>query len=290
MGKDLTCGESHFAFGRNWASYAEQVGEAEIAEAEVCLRRLLPVSLQGLTLLDIGSGSGLHAVAALKLGASHVVAIDLDVDAVNTTRRMLERFAPEKQWEVHLQSVFDLDDVEGSSSPQRQYDVVYSWGVLHHTGDLHRALRVASACVAPGGRFAFALYRRTWLDLMWKLEKRWYSNATPAAQARARVLYRKAFALWLKVRNVSFSNYVANYRSNRGMDFEHDVHDWLGGWPYESISRSEVDFNLCRLDFSREHTPTGSASRLFGRDIGLFGSWCDEYVYRRSDGSTAATR
>ena len=77
-------------------------------------------------------------------------------------------------------SIFD-PQIESMGS----FDFVYSWGVLHHTGDMYRALRGAAGRVAPGGRFLFALYRRTPLCWLWKLEKRWYAGASPAAQARA---------------------------------------------------------------------------------------------------------
>ena len=76
---DLTSYESHFAFGKNWSAYAAKITAAEIAEAEKELSRLLEGGrLDGQRFLDIGSGSGLHSLAALRLGAREVVAIDID--------------------------------------------------------------------------------------------------------------------------------------------------------------------------------------------------------------------
>lgn len=107
---DLTKQEAHFAFGKNWASYAEKVTDAEIEEAEKALSRLLGgARLDGQRFLDIGCGSGLHSLAALRLGAKEVMAVDLDPDSVSTTQAMLTRFAPEgTSFRVEQISVFGL--------------------------------------------------------------------------------------------------------------------------------------------------------------------------------------
>src|SRR6266480_5789396 len=124
---------SHFAFGKNWASYARLVTDAQVEEAIAGLRRLAGGALEGKRFLDIGCGSGLHALAALRLGASEVVALDIDSDSVATTRNLLTKYAAGGCWSTQQVSVFDLQpDSTGS------YDLVYSWGVLHHTGDLYR--------------------------------------------------------------------------------------------------------------------------------------------------------
>jgi 2-polyprenyl-6-hydroxyphenyl methylase/3-demethylubiquinone-9 3-methyltransferase len=273
---DLTQAESHFAFGRNWASYARDVTEIEIAEAEKGLTRLLGGRLKGQTrFLDIGSGSGLHSLAALRLGAEEVLAIDIDKDSVATTRTLLSRFAPAKNWQSELMSIFD-------ASPERigEFDVVYSWGVLHHTGALDRALRCAARLVRPGGLFVFALYRRVIADVFWRQEKRWYAQASPAAQSRARAIHVALFKVGLRLTGRRFPDYVAAYRGNRGMDFIHDVHDWMGGWPYESVSPAEVDLLMTSLGL-QEVRKFVSKGRFFGRHTGLFGSGCDEFVYGR---------
>lgn len=276
MSGDLTRPENHFAFGRNWASYAANITPAEIEEAERGLLRLMGGErLEGKRFLDIGSGSGLHALAALRLGAREVVAVDIDQDSVATTRAVLERFPPKAAWAVVQESVFDLTPAACGT-----FDVVYSWGVLHHTGDLARALRAAAAMVGDEGVFIFALYRRIWMDWFWRQEKRWYAKATPKAQARARAVYVALFRLGLRMTGRSFRDYVAAYRARRGMDFYHDVHDWMGGWPYESISPLEVGSLMAELDFAPVRV-LARRGRLLGRDPGVFGSGCDEYVYRR---------
>jgi 2-polyprenyl-6-hydroxyphenyl methylase/3-demethylubiquinone-9 3-methyltransferase len=269
---DLLKKESHFAFGKNWASYSELVTESQIAEAEAWLKRLLGDSIRGKRFLDIGCGSGLHSLAALRLGAAEVVGIDLDPDSVATMRKLLTKFAPDRQWKAQEVSVFDL-----GTSGLGQFDVVYSWGVLHHTGDMYRALRCAAAAVAPGGTFAFALYRLTRLCNFWKWEKRHYAHASPAAQKRAQGVFIGLFRVACLLTGRSFRQYLADYPSKRGMDFHHDVHDWMGGWPYESISPQQTEAFMTGEGFRCER------QFVVGRTtLGLFGSGCDEYVYRRA--------
>jgi 2-polyprenyl-6-hydroxyphenyl methylase/3-demethylubiquinone-9 3-methyltransferase len=274
--EDLTQPDTHFAFGRNWAEYAQKVGEPEIGQAVAGLRRLLgDYDLEGRSFIDIGSGSGLHSLAALRLGAARVLAIDIDADSVETTRAILRRFAPRGNWAVERRSVFDL-----SPDDPGRFDVVYSWGVLHHTGAMKRALQQAATLCNEGGLFVFALYRRVWMDPFWRVAKRWYSRASPAAQRRARSVQIALFRSWLRLQGKDAERYITEYRSCRGMLFEHDVHDWLGGWPYESILPHEVGSLLSPLGFSLERSFI-SKGRLLGRNSGIFGSGCDEYVYRR---------
>lgn len=277
--RDLLSAQSHFAFGRNWASYAELIGEPQITEAERGLTRLLGGgSLAGKRFLDIGCGSGLHSLAALRMGVNELLATDIDLDSVATARAVLDRHAPGAQYAVQKVSVFDLDPARTGL-----FDVVYSWGVLHHTGDMSRALRSAAALVAPGGIFVFALYRKTLLCGAWKLEKRWYAYAGSGTQRILRFIYLTLFRIGLRMTGRSFKGYVKNYKI-RGMDFYHDLHDWLGGYPYESILPDEVaqlmsDAGLMPVrSFVRENW----FSRSFGRHCGLFGSGCNEYVYTRT--------
>jgi len=277
--KDLTNVEEHFAFGLNWAVYAEKVSDIEILEAERALTRLLGrARLDGQRFLDIGCGSGLHSLAALRMGAKEVLAVDLDPDSVSTSQALLSKYAPRGSiFRVEQISVFDLDpEILGT------FDTVYSWGVLHHTGNMVLALKSAAAMCSSKGRFAFALYRRIWLDWFWRILKRWYAKAPASAQAWARKVYILFFKFGLLMTGRVFSKYAANYNSKRGMDFHHDVHDWMGGWPYESILPAEVDVLMAALGFSAERVFAREGG-VMGREIGLLGSGCDEFVYMRAD-------
>jgi SAM-dependent methyltransferase len=266
---DATDPSTHFEFGRNWAAFAGQIGEHAIAEAERGFARLiLPEEVEGQRVLDIGCGSGLHSLAALRLGAKEVMAIDIDPDSVETTRRTLSRFAPDKQWTAELRSVFDL-------APPPRYDIVYSWGVLHHTGDMRRAIRAAAALVEPGGLFGVALYRKTPLCAVWSLEKRLYTACPAPIRRVLERLYTVGLRGAYRLQGRDFDAYVRDYVSSRGMDFQTDVRDWLGGYPYESIAPEEVARLADALGFDQVR------SFCERPGWGVFGTGCDEYVFRR---------
>lgn len=269
--QDLRVLSSHFKFGENWASYARSIDEDMLAEADAGLKRLFGADgLRGKSFLDIGCGSGIHSTAAVRLGARQVRGVDLDPMSVETTRATLARFVPDADASAEQVSVFDLDpEVQG------RFEVVYSWGVLHHTGAMAEAIRRAAAMVAPGGTLALAMYRKTALCPAWRVEKRWYSKASPKAQAVARSVFVTLFRLGMLATGRSFKDYVASYKGVRGMDYLHDVHDWMGGYPYESASPADMARLVEPLGFTLEHSVTR------GFSLGLFGSGCDEYVYRR---------
>jgi predicted RNA methylase len=268
--KNLKNIETHFAFGKNWASYAALIDEPQIEEAKKGLLKLIPVEeFKGRSFLDIGCGSGLHALAAAQLGVSRIMAVDIDPDCVATSSAVLSSNNVTTPWRAEIVSVFDLDAARAGT-----FDIVHSWGVLHHTGSMWEAVSKAASMVAPNGLLAIALYRKTHMDPFWKLEKRLYAHAPQTIQSLVRAGYVAVFCLAKLATGRSFREYVANYRSSRGMDFYHDVHDWLGGYPYETALAPEVEAKLAGLGFKAE--------RVFARPIshGILGSGCDEYVYR----------
>lgn len=262
-----------FAFGENWASYAAGVSSSQIGEARDALAAFLGApSLAGMDFLDIGSGSGIHSLAALLLGARRVLALDIDGESVATTHQMLRHYAPpDTEFEVKKMSILSAEPPTLDS-----FDVVYSWGVLHHTGRMREAIARAAQLAKPGGLFAFALYRRTMLCGAWKAEKRFYAKAPKWAQSMIRAAFIAVFRLRLALTGRSFTAYVSEYAKQRGMDFNHDVHDWLGGWPYESISPEEVEGLMSSLGFVHMR------SVVHRQRLGLFGAGCNEYVYRRA--------
>jgi SAM-dependent methyltransferase len=261
-----------FEFGENWREFLRRLDDDRIHEAEQSLQSLLACRrLDGMSFLDVGSGSGVFSLAARRLGA-RVHSFDYDPNSVACTASLRDRFFPnDKDWLVERGSILDAKYVAAIGV----FDVVYSWGVLHHTGAMYEAIRQAATRVKPEGLFAFALYRKTWLCWAWKIEKRWYAPATPSAQRWARSAYIAALHAALTISGRSYATYVAEYRSNRGMDFHHDLHDWMGGYPYESITPADVETFMSALGFS----PLRRVIRPI--EIGVFGSGCDEYCYLR---------
>ncbi len=265
--------DRRFRFGDNWLDFARSLSASQLTEAERSLRRSLERdTLAGLSFLDIGSGSGLFSLAARKLGA-RVHSFDFDEDSVLCTARLRDRyFAGDGEWTIEQGSILDAEYVRSLGT----FDVVYAWGVLHHTGAMRDALGAAARLVAAGGVFAFALYHRTLMCGLWRREKRWYSGASLEAQQRARAVYVALLRTAFFLTGRDFQSHVANYHSVRGMDFMHDVHDWMGGYPYESILAPEVDALMQRLGLARVRATDTPLT------TGIFGSGCDEYLYRRT--------
>ena len=264
---------SRFSFGENWAAFLSLLDDKRIAEAENSLRVLLGRNrLDGLTFLDIGTGSGLFSLAARRLGA-RVHSFDYDTQAVGCALTLRGRFFPDDEnWTIEQGSVLDADFMHSLGS----FDIVYSWGVLHHTGAMYTAVENAAAGVKPDGMLAIALYHKTALCWAWKIEKKWYANASGIGQAVAFWLFNLIMRVDYFVSGKSFSEHVANYHSARGMSYHHDIHDWLGGYPYESIMPEEAAVLLNRLGF--DHVRSNVQQKY---SKGIFGSGCDEFVYRR---------
>jgi SAM-dependent methyltransferase len=269
----------HFRFGENWQEFSAKIGETEIAEAVRGLEKLFPNGeLKGKSFLDIGCGSGLSMVAALRLGAARVRGIDIDPISVSTARAVLTRHSSREYWAADEISVFE-------ATPEKLglFDVVHSWGVLHHTGRMWTATERAGDLVAPGGLLAIALYRRTLACRFWAAEKRLYAHSSAGRQQLFRSLYKAAYALRLLATGKNPARFFAEYKPLRGMDFDIDIHDWLGGYPYESTTPEEATAMLAHLGFRMIRLFDNCAST-----VGLFGTGCDEFVVQKVGEALAA--
>src|SRR6266545_5844853 len=140
---------ARFEFGKNWTRFLAGLDGQRIAQAEESLRAMLETTgLKGKSFLDIGSGSGLFSLAARRLGA-RVHSFDYDPQSVACAAELRRRYFPgDAQWVVEEGSALDADYLARLG----KFDIVYSWGVLHHTGRMWQALENAQLPVAPGGR------------------------------------------------------------------------------------------------------------------------------------------
>lgn len=265
---------THFAFGRNWAEYAQRIEQGAIESATEELMRLTG-PLDGATFLDIGCGSGLHSLAALRLGAKCVVAFDMDPVSVETTNRVIHEYWQGNNFECRRGNVF----VDLATTADR-FDVVYSWGVLHHTGAMWDAIERAAFVVAPRGKLVIAIYRKTAFCSFWRMEKSLYRRLPRVLQWPFDVAYGVVCVCGYLLTGRNPVKVMRTYRNRRGMSWWHDIRDWLGGYPYESASRDEVEAFLERLGFKLTLVLKERPARWLIRS-GLLGSGCTEYVFER---------
>ncbi|HEX7176551.1 MAG TPA: class I SAM-dependent methyltransferase [Pyrinomonadaceae bacterium] len=275
--REVARGE-RFEFGDNWSRFLAALDDGRIREAEESLRLMLGVeSLAGRSFLDIGSGSGLFSLAARRLGA-RVHSLDYDPRSVACTAELRRRYFPEDPaWRVEEGSALDADYIRSLGL----FDVVYSWGVLHHTGQMWLALENAQLPVKPGGRLFVAIYNDTGSQAArWKWIKKTY-NRLPrflrppfAALAVAPDEIKPALRSLVTLRPQEYVRRWTDYDRNRGMSRWHDIIDWVGGYPYEVATPDEI------FDFYRARGFTLTRLKCGGVGLG-----CNEFVFVRDGGA-----
>jgi 2-polyprenyl-6-hydroxyphenyl methylase/3-demethylubiquinone-9 3-methyltransferase len=271
--REVESGE-RFEFGRNWARFLASVDDRRIASAEASLEAALgPGSLAGKSFLDVGSGSGLFSLAARRLGAT-VRSFDYDPESVACTRALRQRYRPgDDGWSVEEGSILD----EAFVARLGTHDVVYSWGVLHHTGAMWKAVDHAARLVAPGGRLFIALYNdQGGASRRWTAVKRGYNRGgrvTRAAITGAVCAFFEARNLAIRLVRFRERRPPDAARHARGMSKWTDLVDWVGGWPFE-VSRPEEVFRFLKArGFALDHLTTAGG-----------GLGCNEFVFTRRPG------
>ncbi|WP_327588916.1 class I SAM-dependent methyltransferase [Nonomuraea sp. NBC_00507] len=257
-----------FAFGNNWLSYVKVVDENRIEEAKRSLTRALGVSdLTGLSFLDVGCGSGMFSLAAHRLGA-RVHAFDYDAQSVAASAELRRRFAADGDWTVEQGSILDEDYVRGLG----RHDIVYSWGVLHHTGAMWQAINTTATLVAPDGLLYISIYNdqgaasRLW----WRL-KRLYVQGGPLMRKSlvlAGGVYFRSRSMAAQVIRTTCGVSASREARGRGMSRRHDLIDWMGGFPFEVAKPEQVFSFLRERHFELRYLTTCAGS------LG-----CNEYVF-----------
>jgi len=241
--------ENSFSFGKNWQSFLCHITEDRVQLAKQSLTEFLNTeNLQGKTFLDIGCGSGLFSLSAYNLSADRIVSFDVDPFSVQCCKHMHLKAGYPENWQVTEGSILD----SAFARDLGRFDIVYSWGVLHHTGNMWEAIKNAADRVGPEGKLYIALYNKTHGlngSRLWLRIKKFYNFLPAPGKKVLEFLYSAMFCFTQLIRLKNPVTSIRNYQSKRGMNFITDVRDWLGGYPYEFASTDEV------IGFIKQHYP-----------------------------------
>lgn len=258
-----------FDFGQNWKEFSEHALTPErYVQAQRHFSELMSgVPLAGCSFLDIGFGQGLSLLCAQRAGA-RIHGLDInpkcrEVFAFNRGRLELDV----DEVPIAVGSILEPQSVDVARSWQPDgFDVVHSWGVLHHTGAMWTAIAHAASLVKPGGHFVLAIYNRHWSSPAWTAIKRIYVALPRFAQLAMN---------WLFVPVIYLAKLLVTRRNplamERGMEFYYNVVDWVGGYPYEYAGRAEIEAFL---------QPRGFVPERFVDTIVPTG--CNEFVFRKA--------
>ncbi len=255
--------KERYEFGKNWKNFLTTICEERIRQAECSLKEMLEVdTLEGKSFLDIGSGSGLFSLAARNLGAD-VVSFDYDESSVWCTNELKSRYyKDDSKWTVTQGSVLD----ESFLASLGKFDIVYSWGVLHHTGNLWKALENIVSSVKDDGLLFIALYNwQPFFRRYWTFVKITYNKLS-----LSRPFWILLHGIYPTLPSV-FLKLLQNRKAPRGMTIWYDLLDWLGGYPFE-VSKPRQIFN-----FYKSKGFVLMQLKTVGGKLG-----CNEYVFRRT--------
>ena len=230
-----------FQFGKNWKAFLKNLNNDKIDNSKVSLSNFLGLkSLEGKTFIDIGSGSGLSSLSAMNLGAN-VFSFDYDQHSVECTRSLKDMFFPnDNKWKIESGSAID----ENYMNNLGIYDIVYSWGVLHHTGNLNKELELSSNLVKNNGLLLLAIYNDQGLSSkIWGAVKKAYVKSPYIFKIF--IIGLSYIRLWGPTTIKDFIKLKPFYTwrnlyKTRGMSPHYDVIDWVGGYPFEVRTPEEI--------------------------------------------------
>jgi len=257
-----------FQFGKNWINFLKTLDTHGIVSAKTSMNQLLGAyQLPSKTFLDIGSGSGLSSLVARQMGAK-VKSIDYDPNSVKSTKMLKDKYLPgDSDWVIEQGSVLDKEYLNTLG----QFDIVYSWGVLHHTGKMWEALENVCPLVKNGGILFIALYNdQAYKSKFWWKVKKTYCSSIIGKWLISAIFLPLFFFVGILSSLKNRENIFIAYKKNRGMSIVHDWKDWLGGFPFEVAKIEEVFSYFKAQGFSLYNIKTTTSMG------------CNEFVFIKS--------
>jgi len=251
-----------FNFGKNWKNFSKSIDSEKMNSSQEALANFLELeTLSEKLFLDVGSGSGLSSLAARKLGAE-VISFDYDRDSVECTRKLKEKyFRDDSKWNVLQGSVLDNTFLKKLG----KFDIVYSWGVLHHTGNMYQALNNITTLVGEEGLLLIAIYNdQGIISKYWRIIKKIY-NTHVFFKILLIIIYSPYFVFARKIFHI-----IDGKKNIRGMNLWHDMLDWLGGYPFEVSTPENIKLYFKKKGYSLIKTA------LCDRKMG-----CNEFLFRK---------
>lgn len=237
-----------FSFGKNWQLFLKNINEDKVNQATLSLVDFLEMeNFQDKTFIDVGCGSGIFSHAALELGAKKIVSFDVDHFSVKCCEYMRKKAKSSRNWEIIEGSILDNKFI----SELGTFDIVYSWGVLHHTGNMWEAIRNSASLVGEGGCYYIAIYNKVEGrkgSAHWLRRKKLYNTSGKVLKYCLEMGHiLRFFAANIRGKTNPFK-IIKNYSSLRGMSWRCDITDWVGGYPYEFAKVEEV-FMFMKTNF-----------------------------------------
>jgi len=225
-------------------------------------------NIKNKSFLDIGCGSGIFSYAAFNLGAKEIYSFDIDNLSIKCCNYFYNKAGNPKNWKILKGSIIDNIFL----SRLKKYDVVYSWGVLHHTGEMWKAIENSASLVDRNGYYLIAIYNKVQGRMgstFWLKIKKIYNNSPVAGKFILEIIYIAAYFLLNLLKFKNPSRLIRDYKSNRGMNWRRDITDWLGGYPYEFATVEEI-FKFVKTKFPNFNLVNINTTNGLGNNSYLF--------------------
>ncbi|MEK7377110.1 MAG: methyltransferase domain-containing protein, partial [Candidatus Margulisiibacteriota bacterium] len=193
------------------------------------------------------------------------------MDDLNTC--LDEKYLPaDENWAIEEGSLLDKEYLAGLG----KFDIVYSWGVLHHTGRMWEAMGNVGQLVKEDGHLFIAVYNDAGKKSeQWRMIKRMYNlnvffSIFVVIITFPYFLYSLYVYIKVIIVNIVKKNKPVISKTTRGMSRIIDWIDWIGGYPYEVAKPEEVAMFFEKRGFMLEKIKKVSS-----------GLGNNEYVFRK---------